>query len=341
MPNTLILPRNGMTFAEFRQLKPGVLPETILYDGGVALQERLFQIEGSWGFGFRDGLLYSLDYASFSMVDSPASFNAWLSSAKKVIADFSRSLGQPVSHVQGEARYFDHMRSDTAKPAQRRHVYQEARWSIANTEILISCVLKSNLEEGESAREDVSEYWNYDFRIDVAWTAQPSANTPSIYGRFYLGMPLANFAERHPELFPQGTAPSGQWGHTAAWQGLQGEWSYVFMQGKLVQFQFNAYFQSDQVNQHSFQTCRKGALGIIEDLKGKYGKPNESVDLGAGSFVSTGRDKNPYKEIVSAKWLGVDRMRVLVELQWLHVDAAYQALIVNVQATDKGFGGYA
>jgi hypothetical protein len=338
--HTVILPRNGMTFAEFRKAKPGILPDTILYNGSVAMLEKLYQVEAQWIFNFTEGLLSRISFMDHLPIFSPASFQAWIGSVKMVIEDFSRTLGRPATHVQGEARYFDLTRPDFANPAQRRHVFHEATWSIAGTEVRIIAEIKSNRadDERETYSEDDREYWNYDFQIDIQSHTTPGANAPMIYGRFYLGMPVDALAARIPALFPQGTAPSGQWIHNEEWQGLQGEWNYIFATGKLVQFQYNAYFINEQISETSFQTCKKAALAIIEDFKRRYGKPNEANESG-DQFKMPNLKINTFYYIVTAQWNAVDGMRILVEFTRFHGGVGYDCFSINVQATDKIYAG--
>ncbi len=337
-PNSL--PRNGMSISEFRQAMPGILPDTILYNDNVLLMENLYQIDGNWAFSFRDGLLMQIFFANNPQVDSPKIFQTWLSSAKLVVDDFKRGFGAPATHVQGEAKYFDANRPNFTNPAQRRHVYQEATWSIAGTEIRIICELKSNRADDplDTQYGDSYEYWNYDFRIDIETNTTPAANAPLINGRFYLGMPIDAFSARFPDLFPHGTAPSGQWGKSAEWHGLQGAWSYIFMHGKLVQSQFNAYFQNPQVNETTFQTCRKAALAIINDFKNSYGKPNET-NSGPIKLVTSIRKKNTYQEVETAQWNAVDGMRIRVEFQQFDGESQPEALLFTVSGTDRIFAG--
>ncbi len=337
-PDTL--PRNGMPIPEFRQAMLGILPDTILYNENVSLIEKLYQIEGNWGFDFRDGLLMQIYFSNFPQVNSPVTFQTWIGSVKHVIEDFTRSFGRPETQMQGEAKYFDHNRPSFANPAQRRHVFQEATWSIAGTEIRIICELKSNRADDapDTQYGDSYEYWNYDFRIDIETNTTPAANAPLINGRFYLGMPIDAFSARFPDLFPHGTAPSGQWGKSAEWHGLQGEWSYVFIHGKLGQTQFNAYFQNPQVNETSFQTCRKAALAIINDFKNSYGKPNETYS-GPSKLVASIRKKNTYQEVETAQWNAVDGMRIRVEFQQFDGESQTEALLFTVSGTDRIFAG--
>jgi hypothetical protein len=341
-PQPIVLPDNRMTFAAFRKFKPGVLPDVIPYDGAVALTEKLYQIEGQWVFTFRGDVLQRIQFLDLSQLHSRADFQTWLRNAKLVVDDFTRSLGQPSSLGRSTEQYYDINSRDAEKPDGPRHLYLSADWKFPLWATSILCELKSSRADDAPDREydeDSFEYWNYDFQIDVqVYHSGMPTNPPLIYGKYYIGMPLTAFAERFPALFPHGTAPSGTFVHKESWHALNGEWTYHFDIGKLVNSQYSAYFQNDQVTENSFQACKKAALAIIDEFKRRYGKPTE-VESNGEQFKTRTRKENTYFNVETAQWDAVEGMRIRVEFTRFYGGAGYELFTLNVQATDKVFAG--
>jgi hypothetical protein len=337
MPTTP-LPRIGMTFDEFRQFKPGILPNTIPYEGAVALREHLYTIDGQWVFTFRENVMHRIQFLDLNQIRSKTDFETWLRSAKNVIEDFTRTFGQPRSHQRGSEEYYDTNSRYTDKPDGPRHTYREVRWAFPLWEINIICEIRSSRAEDAPDKEydeyDM-EFWTYEFQIDafVFHYGLPSGQ-PLINGKYYIGMPVTAFAERHPALFPNGTAPSGIFQHKESWQGLNGEWTYHFEAGKLELFHFHAYFYNQEATKPAFQLCMRATTAIVEEFKTRFGKP-DSDETNPRDFIIPNLPENTYHYDIVTQWHKTGGMAVKVEFYRFYGSGGHVIFNVSVQLNKK------
>jgi hypothetical protein len=299
------MPLIGSTFAEFRQYKPGLLPDPVHYEDSVTLKEKLYSIDGQWVFTFRESVLQRIELLNLTQVHTQTVFRSWLHSAKTIIEDMNRNFGSHSSEERGSEQYYD-LSPYTDKPAGRRHVYREAIWKFPHWELKIVCEFKSTRANDPLDKEyedhENDEYWFYEFKLDATvYDRGMPIDKPAIYGRFYIGMPVVEFARFFPALFPHGPAPSKTFRSPDNVQGLKGEWTYYFDAGRLGDFSFKAVYQGSEINEATYNHCKSSTNAILDHLGSRFLGP-DVLERSPEGFNAPGRRDHTHLYDIVAKW---------------------------------------
>jgi hypothetical protein len=136
-----------MTTDEFKTKLPGILPDTVIFNGDLYLRENLNGIDGRWTFGFYGNMLGTADFQGESNIKSEDDFNKWIMNAKSIIKGYTSRHGQRVKQVNGSNKYIDRSNREYENTIGKREVFEEAFWKTKTMEIKISCDYRSNYYE--------------------------------------------------------------------------------------------------------------------------------------------------------------------------------------------------
>lgn len=112
----------------------------------------------------------------------------------------------------------------------------------------------------------------------------------------HIGMSVANFRKIHPEAEIRS---SGQFRKRETVKGLDGNWTFSFLDKELSWFVFNAY--EEKVNPENFQAIYESAQALIGRYTEVYGSPAGTAE-GITHFADPAKALHEGYEVISAEW---------------------------------------
>jgi len=329
----------SMTADEFRKTLPGVLPDGLIYNGDLRMQEKINSIDGKWTFRFDNNKLTFADFVGNNKIISKSDFVNWVESAELVIEEYTKIYGQPVNFEKGSNKYQNRNNREYKNKIGKREVFEEATWKTNTMRIKISCDFRSNYYEEfkENAPNDPDERYYYSFQINYSLLPDTKAVNFDEPGKFYIGMDVNVFKKVFPYLFPVGVNLNGQWYREQDLYDLKGNWSYTFKDGKLNWVHYQKYI--GELDEKNFRVCLFATRQLINDFSIVYGKPDTIITGDTTNHISNlGRGHIGYG-VMEARWNNYNGMKIYIEFNFTG-GRGQQFYLVKIDYFDKNYPQY-
>ncbi len=331
------LPTIGMTPAEFNKIVPDILPSEFIYNRNLYLNEKLQSIDGRWSFGFYNNSLNSASFSNEVRLNSEAEFTTWVNSAELIIADYTKTYGEPTSYQQGTNKWVDRNTVEYENKIGKREVFEEAVWQTKTMKIKLICDFRSNYYEEfqEGLPNGPNEWYSYCFIIKYSYLYENKLPAEAV-GRFYLGENVDDFAKAFPSLFPNGVGLTGQWGRKEKIYGLDGGWAYNFDSGKLEWMLYDNYIH--EINGKNFDKCLSATKNLIEDYTKLFGKPDTTM-IGDTTFKDPALKRHWGYDVMEVRWKDYKGEKLKVEFTFMGGKGEY-AFLVKIAFFEKNYPYY-
>ena len=331
------LPNIGMTPTEFNKIVPGVLPAEFTYNRNLYLNEKLQSIDGRWSFVIHDNQLNSAIYNSDIRINNEQGFNNWINSAKLIVADYTKTYGQPVTSLEGTNKWTDRNTVEYENKIGKREVFEEAAWQTKTMKIKLSCDYRSNYYEEfqEGTPNGPNEWYSYCFIIKYSYLYENKLPAEAV-GRFYLGENVNDFAKVFPSLFQNGVGLTGQWGRDEKLYGLDGGWAYNFDSGKLEWMLYDNYIH--EITQANFDKCLSASKHLVKDYTAIYGQPDTTM-IGDTTFKDPAEKRHWGYDVMEVRWKDYKGEKLKIEFTFMGGKGEY-AFLVKIAFFEKNYPYY-
>ncbi|MBN2693776.1 hypothetical protein JXR93_03855 [bacterium] len=328
----------GMSEKEFNKKLPNILPNEMIYNKELYLQERLYTIDGKWSFQFHKNKLISADFNGDINIKSEKDFNQLIESADSIIKDYIKVYGEPEKYSKGSNNYINRDSYEYKKSIDKKELFFGATWKTKTTNIEISCDYRSNYfnEFQNGIINGPPEWFYHSFKIKYSPNAKTESNNGEKIGKIYIGMDIDSFAKVFPSLFQENIGLTGQWSRKDEIYELKGDWSYRFENGKLTWIHFATYI--DDVNENSFNKSLSSTNKIITNYIKQYGKPDEVI-VGKTKFIDPFKEKHWGYGVKEVRWKNVNGMKIKIEFSFMGVKGYYYFIVV-INHFDKDYPFY-